>query len=85
MVNSVTKICKDNDVCEPSQTKGNGKPLNIVSGASTGNAYHHFVIVENEITVSGIMSLIVNCLIFVGLFKMTHNVCIGFIICPKNN
>lgn len=47
------------EVCQPSQANGKGNPTNKVSGASTGSAYHHLVIVANEITVNGITRLIV--------------------------
>jgi len=50
-------ICSDNEVCHPAQTYGNGNPVNIVSGASTGEAYHHLVSVTNEIMVRGSISL----------------------------
>ena len=65
VINSITKICKDNDVCQPLQTNGKGKPVNIVSGASTGKAYHHFVTVANEIIVSGSINLKINDFIWV--------------------
>ena len=74
--NSITKICKDIEVCQPSQTNGKGKPVNNVSGESTGKAYHHLVIVANEITVNGSISLNVSCFIFVLSLlrlKMPHN------------
>ena len=66
-ISSMTKICNDIEVCHPSPTNGNGKPLYKVSGASTGKVYHHFVIVAKEITVKGKISFHVNCFILVVL------------------
>jgi hypothetical protein len=54
-------ICNDIEVCQPEQELANGNPLNIVSGASTGKVYHHFVNVVNEITVNGITNFNVSC------------------------
>jgi len=58
--------CNDNDVCHPSHTKANGNPVNIVSGASVGNAYHHLVMAEKEIIVSGITIVNVSRFMFPG-------------------
>jgi hypothetical protein len=63
MANSLKNICNDIEVCHPSLTKGKGKPTIMVSGASTGKTYHHFVNAPKEITVSGSISRHDNCFI----------------------
>ena len=66
-MNSAMKICNDNEVCHPLQTKGKGNPVNIVSGASSGNVYHHLVSVAKEIIVNGIIILKVSDFIWVSV------------------
>ena len=79
--NSVKNICNDKEVCQPSQAQGNGNPIIIVSGASTGNTYHHFVKTEKEITVRGNINFHVNC--FIVLFcpnRLAPNVCVSAVV-----
>ena len=41
------------DVCHPSLIQINGNPAIMVSGASTGSTYHHFVKIEKLMIVIG--------------------------------
>ena len=60
-LSSMMKTCKDIEVCHPSQMNGNGNPIIIESGASTGSTYHHLVKTTNDMIVSGNTNFHVNC------------------------
>lgn len=73
--NSSKNIWHDIEVCHPSLVKAKGNPIIIVSGASTGKTYHHFVIVPNRMIVNGKTSSHINCLSAMMKVsdKMTNN------------